>query len=77
MLNKNGGNKLTLPCTSRDTTCNIIVYTTITLNVCYHQGIFVSECFPNVNIPLYADDLVLCSDTAGGGGGWLQNNWRC
>ena len=30
------------------------------------RGIFVSECFTNVNILLYADDLVLCSDTGGG-----------
>jgi len=30
------------------------------------RGIFVSECFPNVNILLYADDFVLCSDTAEG-----------
>ena len=30
------------------------------------RGIFVSECFPDANILLYADDLVLCSDTAGG-----------
>jgi len=30
------------------------------------RGIFVSECFLNVNILLYADDLVLCWDMAGG-----------
>ena len=28
------------------------------------RDIFVSECFPNVNILLFADDLVLCSDAA-------------
>jgi hypothetical protein len=30
------------------------------------RGIFVSECFTNVNILLDADDLVLCLDMAWG-----------
>jgi len=30
------------------------------------RGILVSEYFPTVNILLYANDLVQCSDTAGG-----------
>ena len=30
------------------------------------RDISVSECFLNANILLYADDLMLCSDTAGG-----------